>query len=242
MTREARSSERGVALLMTMAVLSLLLVMAIGIALVASVDLTIAANHTRSLEALYATDAGLARVAADVASIDDWNLVLSGAATSPHADGAPTGVKARPDGASLDLGSETNLANCNHPGACTDGELDQVTKERPWGPNNPRWRPFAYGPLRSWLPPGSTSLFYVVAWVADDPSETDADPARDGGAALAGEDGVPSGAGLGVVQVRVAAFGPVGAHRAIQATLVRGGVREGGGRPPVRVEGWRELQ
>ena len=59
--------------------------------------------------------------------------------------------------------------------------MNTSTAERPWGTNNPRWRLYAYGPVHDFLPTGTiNSPFYVVVWVADDPSETDANPALDG--------------------------------------------------------------
>jgi PilX N-terminal len=238
------ADEIGVALLMTVMVLCLLSAMALALALAASIETTISANYRRSVEALFAADAGLERTVADLAAIADWDAILGGRVRSRFVDGPPEGTKVRPDGATLDLSRQTNLANCNRPTACADSELDAVTQDRPWGPNNPRWQPFVYGPVNQWLPADSrASLFYVVAWVADDPSETDGDPRRDGGGASGGESAPPGEGGLGVLLVRVEAFGPAGTHRTIQATVVRGRSAAETGQPPpaVRVIGWREI-
>jgi hypothetical protein len=239
-----RSDEVGVALLMTVMVLCLLSAMALALALSASIETTISANYRRSVEALFASDAGLQCAVAELASIADWDAILGGRVRSRFVDGPPEGTKVRPDGATLDLSMQTNLANCNRASACTESDLDAVTQDRPWGPNNPRWQPFVYGPASQWLPTDSRApLFYVVAWVADDPSETDGDPGRDGGGAAGGESAPPGEGGLGVLLVRVAAFGPAGTHRTIQATVVSGRPAGETGQPPpaVRVLGWREI-
>ncbi len=237
------AGQSGMALLMTLMVVGLLSAMALALALTAGIETAIAANYRRSVEALLAADAGLETVLGELAVLTDWDAILSGASRSPRADGPPEGPRVRPDGSVIDLSSLTNLVNCSRPTACTDGELDMVTAERPWGPNNPRWQPFLFGPLNAWLPrDASPSLFYVVAWVGDDPSETDANPRVDGGGTVAEGEPVPEAGGRGVLLVRVEAYGPSGAHRAVQATVARipasGEPLPGG--PAVRLMSWRE--
>jgi hypothetical protein len=71
---------------------------------------------------------------------------------------------------------------------------------------------------------------YVVAWVADDPDETDGDPSRDSN---------------GVILVRAEAFGTRGAWRAIEATLSADVVSDDAGVPimsRVAVVTWREAR
>jgi hypothetical protein len=57
---------------------------------------------------------------------------------------------------------------------------------------------------------------YVVTMVSDDPAETDSDPAQDG---------APSGGvvnpGAGILFVRAEALGRRGAHRTVEASVVR---------------------
>ena len=57
------------------------------------------------------------------------------------------------------------------------------------------------------------SPFYVVVMVADDPSENDGDPLKDGTAA--------DNLGKGVIALRAEAFGPFGAHKVIELTVAR---------------------
>ena len=70
------------------------------------------------------------------------------------------------------------------------------------------------------------SPFYVIAMVADDPSETDDNPLADG------IEGIHPGAG--VLALRMEAFGPRRAHRVVEATVSR--------QPSVRLLSWRELR
>jgi hypothetical protein len=64
-----------------------------------------------------------------------------------------------------------------------------------------------------------------VVWVADDPSETDGDPAVDGN---------------GVVCVRAEARGPAGSRRVVGLTLRR--VTDAVGQVGIRTLAWREVR
>lgn len=63
---------------------------------------------------------------------------------------------------------------------------------------------------------GAGPSLYVVALVADDPGETDADPWQDGAGT---ETAINPGAG--VLLIRAEAFGRRGAHRVIEGSVVR---------------------
>jgi hypothetical protein len=115
-----------------------------------------------------------------------------------------------------------------------------TTGDRPWGANNPRWTAYAYGPLATIL--GATSIrsgFYVMAFVADDPSENDDDPARDGADA-----GLNPGSGI--IALRAESFGPRNAHCVIEAIVKRIALppAEPGGAmsTALRVLSWRDLR
>jgi hypothetical protein len=87
--------------------------------------------------------------------------------------------------------------------------------------------------------------FYVVVMVADDPSENDGNPYRDGATA--------DNPGRGRLTVRAEAFGPGGSHKILEATIARldasvgenAGQQDGGAgiaRARSRVLSWRELR
>ena len=233
-------SERGIALIV--ATMAMLLMMALGAALIlmTTTEAKIARNYGSSLESLYAADAAAERAVDDLASIADWNSLLARASTSAFTDGPPTGARTLADGRMLDLGEVLNMANCAKATACSAADMDAVTTERPWGPNNPRWQLLAYDKLSAMTPTGAiNSPFYVTVMVGDDPSENDNDPLHDG---------VSSNPGAGVLAIRAEAWGPRGSHKAIELTVARAGASQlGGGAPPVPGQGlrmlaWREIR
>lgn len=236
------AGEDGVALVV--ASMGMLLLMALGAALVltTSSETMVAANFRSGRQAFYAADAVLERAISELRGVSDWNLVLSGGERSSFADGPPSGVRRLDDGSTVDLEQIVNLANCRQFSPCSDATLNEATIERPWGSNNPRWRLYAYGRLSdALLPLQIESRFYVVALVADDPSETDGNPGRDGDSVS----GRPN-PGRGVIMVRGEAFGPGGGQRAIEATVARIDTPEPPGgpllAPALRVLSWREVR
>jgi hypothetical protein len=90
-----------------------------------------------------------------------------------------------------------------------------------WSANDPVWRLYACGSLRDQVTGDAVDAVTILAiWLADDPSEADDDPILDTNQRLT---------------VRVEAFGPAGAHAAIEATVARAG-------PEVRILSWRVLR
>ena len=67
----------------------------------------------------------------------------------------------------------------------------------------------------------SNSQVYVVVWVADDPSENDCLPSKDGDVPGVGCDGTGDNLGRGVIAMMAHAYGPNGVLRAIEVTLAR---------------------
>jgi Tfp pilus assembly protein PilX len=212
MARRARN-EQGSALVV--ALLSLLLLTALGLALVltTTTETVIANNQRLGQEAANAADAALERAMQDLLAIPDWNRALGGTDQSSFTDGSP-GPRTLPDGTTIDLTEIANMASCGHIAACSSGEIATNTSNRVWGANNPVWQVYASGPVSTLLPAGTVSSpIYVVVLVADDPSETDGNPLADG----------TSGAnpGTGVISLRAEAYGPNGTHRVIEATVAR---------------------
>jgi hypothetical protein len=218
----------GMVLVAVLLVTLLMSALGAALALVASSETTIAANFRNAEEARYAAGAGAERALVDMSAAADWSLLLDGTVRSTFADGQPSGTRALPDGSTVDLDQLVNLANCHHVTVCEGFEMDATTADRPWGVNNPRWRLFAYGSIRSIHQAGAIdSNYYTVVLIGDDPSETDGDPSRDG---------LPPSAGAGVVELRAHAFGPRGARRIINLTVGR--TRAG----DPRVISWREMR
>ncbi len=206
--------ENGIALVVAM--MAMLLMSALGLALVLTTtsETLISGNFRNSAEASYAADAVLERAMDDVLTVSDWNKLLDGSTQSAFVDGAPSGARTLLDGSTIDLTQAVNMANCQKVTSCSAAEMNANTSERPWGANNPRWNLYAYGNLRDMMPTASiNSPYYVVLMVADDPSENDGDPTKDGASA--------ANPGAGVLAMRAEAFGPRGAHRVLEITVAR---------------------
>jgi len=206
--------ERGVALMVVLLVMTLLAALGLSLSLVTSTESRIAVAYGEAIEVFYAADALLERAILDVTAEPDWNAILAGSARSSFTDG-PVGPRTLADGTTLDLQGET-------------AGLDASSQALPWGANNPVWRVYAHGPLSA-LGTRINSLVYVVVWVADDSSENDGMPLRDGV-----EAGGPN-PGRGRLEMRVHAYGLVGARRILEATIARDGLR-------TRVLSWREVR
>jgi len=237
--RDVRGDESGVALVITLMALSLLLALGVALAMTTNTETRIAANYRDGVEALYAADAGVERAIQDLATASDWDSVLNGTVRSSFNDGPPQGLRILPGGATLDLTQATNVARCGKD-TCSAADLTAVTDDRPWGANNPVWQPFAYGPLAA-LDGTIDSPMYVMVWIADDPSENDNAPLRDGAPPAdcnAEQDSscVDDNVGRGVLAMRAQAVGPRGTQRAIDVTLAR--ANESG----VRIVSWREIR
>ncbi|HET9269059.1 MAG TPA: hypothetical protein VFO31_12885 [Vicinamibacterales bacterium] len=221
MRPRAWQDERGVALLAVMTASSLLLALGLSLALTATVEVGISSNQRDGVQVLHAADAGVERAMSDLAAAD-WDAVLTGAVTSGFFDGR--GDVALPDGSRLDVGEETNRL---------------VAEPRPWGRNNPRWTVFASGALADLLPDaGVAGRAYVVVWVADDPTENDAQPLRDGGPTAVEDAANRDNPGRGALWLHARAYGVSGARRTVEVVVERDA------RWPaaqLRVRVWREV-
>ena len=100
----------------------------------------------------------------------------------------------------------------------------------------PRWRLYAYGRLSDMMPAGAiNSPYYVMVMAGDDASENDDNPLLDGIG--------PGNPGAGILAMRAEAFGPRGAHTAIELTVARIDAAElESARAGVRVLSWRAVR
>ena len=200
-------NERGVALIIALMSVLLLTALGLGLLMTTSTEATITSNFRDGGEAMYAADAGIERVMQDLLTIPDWNRVLIGEVQSSFVDGLPSGTRTMPSGGTVDLGGATNMINCGKTASCTNAEMDAMTAARPYGPNNARWKLFAYAPLSQVIETGTVlSDMYVTVWIGDDPAEADNNALADTN---------------GVLLMRAQAFGPAGAINTIEVTLSR---------------------
>lgn len=229
------TSERGIAMIMVILVTTFLSALGLGALLAVFMDRLATGNMAGSVAMLYAAESAIEVAARDLAQIADWDAVLSGAQRGTFTDGIAGGVRNLPGGGVIDLTAATHLLNCGRSANCTTAQMNESSRERPWGPNNPRWTLFAYGPMSQFTELARPPECYLAVWIADDGREEDGEPLAD-----AGGEHQP---GHEIVRVHAEVFGLAGARRAVEAELSRvcpGG--EGPCLPGIRVQSWQELR
>ena len=227
--------ERGLAVLVTLVALGLVSLVGMTIALSSSIDRLAAANHDEAAELLNVVEAGLELAARDLAGIADWNAVLGGSQRSPRADGPADQVVYPWPGTAVDLPRLTNRLTCGSDSACSDPSRRALSLERPWGANNPLWRPFLHT-LVSLPTPLRWHEAYLVVWIGDDGTERDGDPQRDGGG--------PAAEGRYLLRAHAEGFGRRGQRRAVEADFARfcsGVAPDETCLPGVRILSWRAV-
>lgn len=187
--------ERGTALIIALMAMMLLTALGAAVVMVSSTETGISSNYRNGQEALYAADAAVERVVEDLLMIPRWNDILMGASQSAFVDGAAASPKTLPGGGTITLTAATTALQ------------DDTNAMNLWGPNNPQWKLFAWGPLSAMLPNNQIdSSMYVAVWVADDPAETDANPLADAN---------------GTLTLHAEAIGPSGARKIVEVTVAR---------------------
>ena len=185
--------ERGVALMLALMTTMLLTALGSALVMLTVTETHITRNYRNAQASLYGADAGIERAIQDLATVSQWNLVLSGSVRSGFVEGSLNPVL--PDGTRLSLAAVTRKLQ---------NDTDALGV---WGANNPRWRLYAYGPLANLLPSGAiSSMVYIAVWVGDDPSESD---------------GAPSVDSNGVLTLRAEAYGPSNTRRVVEVTVQR---------------------
>jgi len=226
------ASDKGIALVVALIALVVMTAWGATLVLTTTSDTLIAASFRDGRELFYAADAALARVVVELSHVADWNGVLDGSVRSALVDGPSTVRRTLPDGSAVDLDQVASRASCGKP-VCAMADLTRTTAARPWGTNNPVWRLYAHGRPIDMLATGTLdSPEYVVVLVADDPSENDGNPMRDGATA--------ANPGSGIIGLRAEAFGPRRAYRVIEMTIWRAAEPEATGSAAPRVLSWRE--
>jgi len=198
------SQQRGTVLLLVLLVVASLASTVAGLALLADTERTLTAVSRESAEYRYAAEGIAAFAVGDLAQRPDWSLVLSGGVVSALADATRGPTLSR--SVRLDFDRRGAGFGSVEPGV--------------WGPDEPRWVLYAWGPAGRLTPALEGTRTYVAAWVADDERDGDHDPQVD----LNGR-----------LWVRAEAFGPVRGQRTVivQVERVAPAPR------PLRVLDWR---
>jgi hypothetical protein len=231
--RSNRTGEAGIA--MVVAVLFIAILSGLGLSLLVTLGLEprASANQRDGAAALFAADAAIELASLELDRTADWDGVLAGTVRASKTDGEPSGTRDLASGGQIDLSTLTNRLTCGAVPPCSDAQRSVSTNDRPWGANNPLWRPFLYG-APSALGLSTIDADYVIVWVGDDGMEVDGEVEIDGGAA--------GGDGRLILRLHAMAFGPHGARRAIESVLRRRCHPSGAPcEPGSRVQSWRSL-
>lgn len=208
-------SERGMALIAVMMAAAMASALCTALVLVTASNSAVAASFVQSVAVLQAADAALEWAVGLLAAEPDWNALLGGGVRSsffrPESETAPGPAWQH----RRRLDELVNQASCGDSSPCTAAAKRRRTALRPWGDNNPDWRAYAWGPANELVgqPEAADTSIWVVVMVGDDSAETDGDPGWDAGD--------PHHPGHGVVLLRAEAYGPLGAHATILATVAR---------------------
>jgi hypothetical protein len=195
------ANEQGTALIIALMAMMLLTALGAAVVMVGNTETRIAMNYRNSTEALYAADAAVERVVEDLLLIPRWNDILADTAKSGFVDGTTNSPKTLPGGGHVNLETAT---------AALQAETDA---QNLWGPNNPKWRLFAWGPLTDILPNSVIdSPMYMAVWVADDPADGPGDGTQDGN---------PLVDVNGTLTLHAEAIGPSGTRKVVEVTVAR---------------------
>jgi hypothetical protein len=225
--------ERGTALIAALLAISLFSALGLALSLSSAVDRMAASNRHEAVQLLNEADAALELAARDLSRIADWNAVLDGRLRSSMVDGPPSGTRRVSADSVIDLTGLTNDLTCGRAAGCTNVARMAFTSDRPWGPNNPWWQPFLYGPLAATSNPLHPTPVFVVVWVGDDGAEVDGNVLTDGESI---------GEGRYIIRARAAAYAAGRSVRAVEAELARVCTPDASGEtclPGIRVQSWR---
>jgi hypothetical protein len=133
-----------------------------GAALVARIEVRVSHFQRSERDATYAAQAMLAAAAQDLERQASWSAVLSGAVTAAFVDGPPGLARQIPGGRTVSV-------------CCAAGSMSARLRAE----TGQAWQLFAWQSLRALLQIPDAPRYYVVAWVLDDPEESDGDPLTD---------------------------------------------------------------
>ena len=194
-------------MLLAMIVAVTMLGLGLGLVAVSTTERAIAGNHHAGVEALYAAEGLAEYVLAELTSDASWGPALTGERHSAFLE--PTSQPIAPWNEVLNLSAITSRVQ-QESDATWSASLD-----------TPQWRLFAAGPFETLVSSRGAAPMFLVAWVADDVADGDADPAVDTN---------------GSVMIRAQALGLGGLQRSLILVLRR---EEGKGS---RLVSWREVR
>lgn len=155
-------NRRGIALLHVLMLLTVLLAVAEGAALLARIEVRVAHFHRSEREGSYAAQAMLAASLQELEREADWNAVLSGARVAAFVDGPADLPRQIPRAGTVNL-------------CCAAGSITARARAE----SGQAWQIFAWQSLSGLLNLPDAPHHYVAAWVLDDRDEVDGNPLAD---------------------------------------------------------------
>lgn len=211
-----RDSQNGIALVVTVLLMSLLTTLGLAVMLLSTGETWLSAAYQTSQGLSYAADSAIAGVQIDLTRSADWSPLLAAAGPASSLNDAAA-FPTLTDATTIDLDAETRALQ-----AKSDAIYDAAN------PDRPVWRLFAHVPLSRLAPGLNVPPIYLAAWIGDDGEDGDGDAAIDSN---------------GRVYVHAEAFAPGGARRAVEAAFGRVAAPGPEGAPSaVRLLVWRELR
>jgi hypothetical protein len=218
--RLRRSDQDGSTLITVLLLMFLLSAIAIGMAVVLQVEVTVASRFVQATQALMAAEAAVNIAIAELRPMADWSPILTGASSSSFSDGAFGGARLLTGGGSVLLccGSSSLSGRL-----ASENGLSGAFARR-----GLMWRPFLWSPIATLLPGSPLPPLYIVVFVQDDEDDGD-------------------GSGMtdlnGRVVMRAEAVQPDGMRRSVEALVARErGDPLRGLAPAVRLLRWREVR
>jgi Tfp pilus assembly protein PilX len=157
-----RAEHAGIAILHVLMLLTVLMAIAEGAALVARVEVRVSHFHRSEREASYAAQAMLAASIQELERTSDWTAVLSGAQVASFVDGPADLPRQIPGGSTVNV-------------CCGAGSLTGRLR----GETGDGWQVFGWQSAGGLLNVADAPKQYIVAWVLDDRDETDGNPLAD---------------------------------------------------------------
>jgi hypothetical protein len=218
-TRRSGWNQDGSSLIAVLLLMFLLSAIAIGMAVVITLEVTVGSRFVQAAQALMAADAAVNITVAELRQMADWSPILAGTVPSALSDGAFAGSRTLPGGSIVLCCGGSSVS-----GRLTrENELSDAFARRAL-----LWRPFLWSPFAALLPASPITGLYVVVFVQDDEDDGDGDPMTD----LNGR-----------VEVRAEAVQPDGLRRTVEALIARErGDPVRGLAPAVRLLRWREVR
>jgi hypothetical protein len=185
----SNDAQHGIALLHVVLLLAMVTAAAGGAATLARIEVLVSQFQRGERDAAYAAQAMIAATLDELDRLPSWEMVPSGGTHAAFADGPSTAARQIPGGGTVVV-------------CCAAGSMTARARAA----SGVAWEPYAWQSLGALLNAPDVPRQYVVAWVADDPDDSDGNAGADSNRRLA---------------VRAEAISPFGVRRSFELLVER---------------------